>query len=103
MPDLYLRKVIHPQASDNYRVIFKYEGEDIEVGSIGIQSLTGLEEGWRWGIDTVVPMRDVQSEGSGQDRADCMRRFKAAWERFASDPARLVEFMRAQRAAKRRG
>lgn len=101
MPDLYLRKVIHPQASDNYRVILKHEGEDIELGSIGIKSLTGLEQGWRWGIDAVVPMRDVDSEGSGLDRADCMRQFRTAWEKFASDPARFVEFVRAKQAAKR--
>jgi hypothetical protein len=32
-----------------------------------------------WDIDTVVPMRDLESEGQGKDRADCMRRFEAAW------------------------
>ena len=34
---LYLRKVIHPQAHDNYRVILKLDGDEVEVGSIGIQ------------------------------------------------------------------
>jgi len=94
MTDLYLRKVTgHPQARDNYRVILKDHGEEIELGSIGIQNLTEGRRGWRWGIDTVVPMRDFESQGSGQDRADCMKQFKAAWERFSSDPARLVEFI----------
>ena len=32
---LYLRKVIHPQAHDNYRVILKREGDEVEIGSIG--------------------------------------------------------------------
>jgi hypothetical protein len=39
--DLFLRKVIHPQARDNYRVIVKHDGLEIEVGSIGMQF-----EGW---------------------------------------------------------
>ena len=34
---LYLRKVIHPQAHDNYRVILKGEEGEFEIGSIGIQ------------------------------------------------------------------
>jgi len=33
---LYLRKVIHPQAHDNYRVILKLDRGDFEIGSIGI-------------------------------------------------------------------
>jgi len=33
--NLYLRKVVHPQAHDNYRVILKCEGEEFEIGSIG--------------------------------------------------------------------
>lgn len=102
MTDLYLRKVTgHPQARDNYRVILKDHGEEIELGSIGIQNLIGARQGWRWGIDTVVPMRDFESQGSGQDRADCMKQFKAAWERFSSDPARLVEFIAEKRRIRR--
>jgi hypothetical protein len=34
--DLCLRKVIHPQAHDNYRVILKRDGDEVEIGSIGI-------------------------------------------------------------------
>ena len=29
---LYLHKVIHPQAHDNYRVVFKDDGLEIEIG-----------------------------------------------------------------------
>lgn len=102
MTDLYLRKVTgHPQARDNYRVILKDHGEEIELGSIGIQNLIEARTGWRWGIDTVVPMRDFESQGEGRDRADCMKKFKAAWERFASDPARLVEFIAEKRRMRR--
>ena len=35
--DLFLRKVIHPQAADNYRVILKDDGTEMEIGSIGVQ------------------------------------------------------------------
>ena len=35
--DLYLRKVIHPQAHGNYRIILKSEDGEFEIGSIGIQ------------------------------------------------------------------
>ena len=45
--DLFLREVIHPQAPDNYRVILKDDGTEIEIGSIGAQF-----DGWAWGIDT---------------------------------------------------
>jgi len=31
-----LRKVIHPQVHDNYRVILKLDEGDFEIGSIGI-------------------------------------------------------------------
>lgn len=102
MTDLYLRKVTgHPQATNNYRVILKDHGEEIELGSIGIQNLIEGRHGWRWGIDTVVPMLDFETSGSGTDRTDCMKKFKAAWERFSSDPARLVEFIAEKRRIRR--
>ena len=97
MPDLYLRRVVHPQAHDNYRVILKDEGLEIEVGSIGIQHGSAGAEYWAWGIDTVVPMRDVGAQGRGKDRGDCMKQFRAAWDRFSADPARLTEFLRTKR------
>jgi hypothetical protein len=49
--------------------------------------------GWVWGIDSVIPMREPETEGSGKDRKDCMRQFSAAWDRFSADPARLSEFL----------
>jgi hypothetical protein len=76
--DLYLRKVIHSQAHDNYRVILKCEDGEFEVGSIGIQVAAGASYFWAWGIDTVIPMRTHQTQGKGKDRRDCMRQFKAA-------------------------
>ena len=91
--DLYLRKVIHPQAHDNYRVILKLDEGEFEIGSMGIQH-GGV---WAWGIDTVIPMRAYEAQGEGRDRRDCMRQFKAAWERFAADEANLVAFMNVKR------
>ena len=76
--NLYLRKIIHPQAHDNYRVILKGEDGEFEIGSIGIQH----SGAWSWGIDTVIPVRSFETEGEGRDRSDCMQQFKAAWERL---------------------
>jgi len=39
-------------------------------------------------------MREVEAEGTGKHRADCMRQFRAAWDHFSLDPARLTEFSR---------
>jgi hypothetical protein len=46
--ELFLPKVIHPQAHDNYRVILKDDDVEIEVGSIGVQ-----HESWVGGIDSI--------------------------------------------------
>ena len=77
--DLYLRKVIHPQAGENCRVILKDEDGEFEIGSIGIQHAAGASYFWAWAIDTVIPMRTHQTQGRGKDRRDCMKQFKAAW------------------------
>jgi hypothetical protein len=53
--DLYLRKVIHPQARDNYGVLLKDEGLELEISSIGVQHGSGATEYWAWGIDNVIP------------------------------------------------
>lgn len=97
---LYLRKVQHPQALNNYRVILKDEDGEVEIGSIGVQSFAGADQSWTWGIDTVLPMRASETSGRGTDRKDCMRKFKLAWERFAADPANLAEFLAAKRRAR---
>ena len=49
------------------------------------------------GIDTVIPMREFECHGQGADRADCMKRFKAAWIRFVADEANLAEFLSMKR------
>ena len=59
--DLFPRKVIHPQAHENSRVLLQDDGVEIELGSIGVQF-----EGRHWGIDTVVPMSEVDAEGTGK-------------------------------------
>lgn len=65
--DLFLRKAIHPQARDNYRVILKdRDGLEVEVGSIGIQHGSGGSVFWAWAIDTVLPMRDIHRTRSWQ-------------------------------------
>lgn len=99
--DLYLRKVIHQQARDNYRVILKSDVDEIEIGSIGLQTFTSDDTSWVWGIDTVLPMREHQTSGRGESRQDCMKKFKAAWEAITADPGWLAEFMAAKR--RRRG
>ena len=58
--NLYLRKVVHTQAHDNYRVILKLDEGEFEIGSIGIQHGAA----WRWGIDTVILMRVLETQGS---------------------------------------
>ena len=50
--DLYLRKVVHPQAGDNYRVILKDDGLELEIGSIGIEHGSGVA---RLGFERSTP------------------------------------------------
>jgi hypothetical protein len=92
---LFLRRV--EPGRESYRVILKDASGETELGSIGTQHATGGTMRWVWGIDTVIPMREADQTGSGADRKDCMKRFQAAWDRFASDPANLAEFMRYKR------
>jgi hypothetical protein len=99
--NLVLRKVIHDQARNNWRVILDDEDGEVEVGSIGIQNTTGMNSAWHWGIDTVIPMRSFESEGHGKDLKDCMRRFRTAWDRFSADEANLTAFLQLKRAASR--
>ena len=101
MPDLYLRKVHHAQARNNYRVILKADGDEFEIGSIGVKTFTSSDVAWTWGVDTVVPMRAHESEGRGKDRRDCMARFRAAWERHCGEPGWLEEFLAMKRQARR--
>lgn len=100
--DLFLRRVDHPQAPDNYRVVLKLDGDEVEIGSIGVKTFTGDDQAWTWGIDTVIPLRAMETEGRGSDRRDCMVKFRAAWEKLATDHGRFLEFMDAKRRARRR-
>jgi hypothetical protein len=85
-PDLYLRKVIHPQAKDNYRLILKGDnGLELEIGSIGVKHGSGANGHWASGIDTVIPMREVDAQGTGKDSRDCKQQFRAAWDQFSAE------------------
>jgi hypothetical protein len=100
--DLYLRKSDQGQLGPEiYRVILKDDGDEVEIGSISVQHSAGAAYYWKWAIDTVIPMRTHQTQGRGTDRADCMRLFKVAWERFAADPANLTMFLAEKRRARR--
>jgi hypothetical protein len=100
---LYLRKSDDGQLGPEiYRVILKDEdGDEVEIGSISVQHRSGAEYFWKWAIDTVIPMRAFETSGRGKDRADCMRLFKAAWERFADDEANLTMFLAEKRRSRR--
>jgi hypothetical protein len=74
--------------------VLKDDVSEIEIGSIGPQHETGAVTRWVWDIDTVIPMREADQTGYGDDRKDCMKRFQAAWEKLAANPARLSDFMR---------
>jgi len=39
----------------------------------------------------------IADRSSGKDRMDCMRQFRAAWDRFSADQARLTEFLEMKR------
>jgi hypothetical protein len=50
------------------------------------------------GIQGAPPSGGAGLLRTGKDRADCMRQFKAAWERFAADPINLTMFLADKRA-----
>jgi hypothetical protein len=45
----------------------------------------------------------MRHKGKAAIVKDCMRQFKAAWERFAADEANLIEFLNAKRKRGSRG
>ena len=45
----------------------------------------------------MVPMRNVDAQGRGKDREDCMQQFRAARDKFSADPARLAELLETKR------
>ena len=69
--DLYLRKVIHPQAHENYRVVLKRDEGEFEIGSIGIQfgPAAAAEKRMRRGCRLLAPLsRYRQPIGMGCSR-----------------------------------
>jgi hypothetical protein len=42
-------------------------------------------------------MREIDTQGTGRDRKECMRKFKAAWDRFSVDRGQLAEFLQMKR------
>ena len=54
---IYLRRVTHSQARDNYRVIQKREEGKFEIGSIDIQRVVT----WTWEIYTAIPVRSFET------------------------------------------
>jgi hypothetical protein len=101
MHDLYLRKVAQIARRENYRVILKLDGEEFEIGSIGIKTFTSSDTAWTWGIDTVLPMCTHQSEGCGADRNDCMVRFSRDWDNHCAEAGWLDAFLAMKRRARR--
>jgi hypothetical protein len=101
--DLYLRKSDHGLLDpEGYRVILKDDGDEVEIGSISVQHSASASYYWSWAIDTVIPMRSMETSGRGKDRPDRMRQFKSAWERFAADEANLTTFLAEKRRARQR-
>jgi len=88
------------KARSGPRVPRAREGRDSqeEYNELSVEvSIHAPGAAWRWGMDTVIPMRTRETQGEGKDRRDCMRQFRAAWDRFAADEANLVEFLNAKR------
>jgi len=66
--NLYLRRGLHPQATDNFRVILKHsDGPNTRSAALACSMVLPGAVFWAWGIDTVVPMRDVGAQGRGRD------------------------------------
>jgi hypothetical protein len=42
-------------------------------------------------------MREAEAQGRSKDRKDCMKQFRAAWDKLSADPARLTEVLQAKR------
>jgi hypothetical protein len=102
MDRLALRKVQHPQAHNNYRVILQTDHNgDVEIGSIGVKAFTSTDTAWCWGIDTVLPMRDHESEGRGNDRKKLHGEVPRGMERHCAQTGWLDEFLSMKRQARR--
>jgi len=84
MTSLYLRKVQHSQAPNNFRVVLKTDhAEEFEVGSIGVPSFTSRDIAWTWGIDTVLPLRTTNLRAAASIA-------KTAWPNSAPHGSAIV-------------
>jgi hypothetical protein len=59
-------KLSTAKAHDDYGVILKDDGLETEIGSIGIQRGSADAEHLGLGIDTIIPMREVDAQGTGK-------------------------------------
>jgi hypothetical protein len=95
--DLYLRKVTPLKPATITASFSRTTASGSRSGRSGFSKGPALPMVRPWGIDTVILMRVADTQGTGKDRKDCMKQFRAAWDRFSSDPARLAEFLQAKR------
>ena len=86
--NLNLRKVIHPQAYDNYRVVLKLDGDEFEIGS------TGIQHGAAWIPSSRCSFWRSKERQEPQGLHAAVQGGLAA---FAADEANLVEFLNAKR------
>ena len=93
--DLFLRRVRHPQSRYNYRVVLKDDGEEIEMGSIGVQydwRHRRLDLGHR---HRNPDARVEETEGTGKERAGPhVASFARHGTSLAQIAARLTEFLK---------
>jgi hypothetical protein len=61
--DLFLCRVIRPQSRENYQVVLKDNGHERSA-----LSAFSLRAGTLGGIDTMIPIKGFEAEGSGKDR-----------------------------------
>ena len=91
--ELGLRRIAH----NSHRAIALIDAQPIEVGSIWLEASTSSDAAWRWRIDNLIPMREDQTSGRGNNRHDCLLKCRSAWDRFAADQSNLTRFMNAKR------
>ena len=64
--DLYLRKSDQGQLGPEiYPVVLKDDGDEVEIGSISVKHSASAAYYWSWAIDTVIPMRSMETSGAG--------------------------------------
>jgi len=93
--NLYLRKVIHPQAHDNYRVVLKLDEGEFEIGSIGIMHAAGVQHltttpSWEHpGSESLTCARRIFDVAAAcQNEASPLVRFQAATGKWGGQGAK---------------